>query len=410
MRPLGISHCTVAIRDAMSHRPHALMSLAYLIMLCAGVGTGGLWPVYLRELGAGPMEVGIMNAVSGPSNLVGTLLCGWLTDRFRRRRETFIFSCCLFAITWVFMSRATTWQQLTALNLLCGFCFGMCTNMILILTGLLAEASSRGRRFGVLTFVSSLSLLITGLLWGPIADRWDFPTLLHIDAILCAACAILGYFFTEPPLAPTTARAAGQRAGQEGGLGLSYYCLLAAMLFASLANYGAGFGRSVAMSQQGFSATAVGLTTAIGGAIGLPVALVLGGLSDRIGRKRLLILCYGTGLFALPAIGFSSTAWGFWGASVLLGVMSTYQPLQQALATYMLPRALVGRGLALLGSTNAISILTGSVLVGAAFQGLGARTTFLLWTIAPLAAIALLSQVREPGRAVETAAGERMSG
>ena len=73
------------------------------------------------------------------------------------------------------------------------------------------------------------------------------------------------------------------------------------------------FGRSVAMSQQGFSATAVGLTTAIGGAIGLPVALVLGGLSDRIGRKRLPILCYGTGLFALPAIGFSSTAWGFWG-------------------------------------------------------------------------------------------------
>ena len=164
------------------------------------------------------------------------------------------------------------------------------------------------------------------------------------------------------------------------------------------------------MSQLGYSATAVGLTTAIGGAISLPVPLVLGGLSDRIGRKRLLILCYAAGLVALPALGFASTAWGFWAASALLGVMMTSQPLQQALATDMLPRDLVGRGLALLGSAQALSILTGSLLVGAAFQGLGARTTFLLWTIAPLAAIALLSQVREPRRAVETAHGVGLPG
>jgi len=394
----------------MSHRPHTLMSVAYLLVLCTGFGMGGLWPIYLRELGAGPMEVGIMNAVSGPANLVGTLLCGWLADHFRRRRETFIFACGLFALTWALMSRAATWQQLTAPNLLAGFCFGMCTNMILILTGLLAEASSRGQRFGVLTFVSSVSLLITGLTWGPIADRWGFPTLLVIDAILCAACAILGLFFTEPPLARSAARAAGQRPGQAGSLGMSYYRLLAATLFATVASYGAGFGRSVAMSQLGFSATAVGLTTAIGGAISLPVPLVLGGLSDRIGRKRLLIGCYVIGLAALPAIGFASTAWGFWGASVLLGIMSTCQPLQQALATDMLPRELVGRGLALLGSAGALSILTSSLLVGAAFQDLGARTTFLLWTIAPLAAIALLAQVREPRRAVGTAHSAGMSG
>jgi MFS family permease len=408
---LGSTHHTGAIGDAMSRRPHILMSVAYLLVLCTGFGMGGLWPVYLRGLGAGPMEVGIMNAVSGPANLVGTLLCGWLSDRFRRRRETFIFACSLFTLTWFSMSRATTWQQLTALNLLAGFCFGMCTNMIVIMTGLLSEASSRGRSFGVLTFVSSISLLITGLFWGPIADSRGFPTLLVVDAIICAACAVLGIFFTEPPLVRTAATApAGLRPRKGGGLGMSYYHLLAATLFATIASYGAGFGRSVAMSQLGFSATAVGLTTAIGGAISLPAPLVLGALSDRIGRKRLLILCYAAGLAALPAIGFASTAWGFWGASALLGIMATCQPLQQALATDMLPRDLVGRGLALLGSAQALSILTSSLVVGAAFQGLGARTTFLLWTVAPLAAIALLAQVREPGRAAETKYGVGTSG
>jgi MFS family permease len=384
----------------MSHRPHILMPFTYLLVVCTGFGMGGLWPVYLRQLGAGPMEVGIMNAVSGPANLVGALLCGWLSDRFRRRRETFIFACCLFTLTWGLMSRATTWQQLTALNLLAGFSFGMCTNMIVIMTGLLSDASSRGRSFGVLTFVSSTSLLVTGLSWGRIADRWGFPTLLVIDAIICAACVILGIFFTEPPLArAVTVGTVVRRSGQGGSLGMSYYYLLAATLFATVASYGAGFGRLVAMSQMGFSATAVGLATAIGGGISLPAPLVLGWLSDRIGRKRLLILCYAVGLAALPAIGFAATDWGFWGASVLLGIMSTCQPLQQALATDMLPRDLVGRGLATLGSAQSLSILSSSLVVGAAFQGLGMRTTFLLWTIAPLIAIALLSQVRERGPA-----------
>ena len=387
----------------MSRRPRMLMSFAYLLVLCTGFGTGGLWPVYLNRLGAGPMEVGIMNAVSGPASLVGALLCGWLSDRFRRRRETFIFACCLFTLTWGLMSRATTWQQLTALNLLAGLSMGMSTNMIVIMTGLLSDAASRGQSFGVLTFVSSASLLVSGLVWGPIADHWGFPTLLVLDAIICAACVIPGMFFTEPPL--VRAAAAGPRSGEGGGLGLSYYLLLAAALTAMVASYGGGFGRSVAMSQLGFSASAVGLATAIGGGISLPAPLVLGWLSDRIGRKRLLILCYVAGLVALPIMGFTVTVWGFWGASVLLGVMATCQSLQQALATDMLPHHLVGRGLAVLGSMSALSILGSSLVIGAAFQGLGTRNTFFLWTIAPLLAIALLSQVRERGRTAETGHG-----
>jgi len=387
----------------MSRRPHILLSLVYLLVLCTGFGTGGLWPVYLKLLGAGPLEVGVMNAVSGPANLCGALLCGWLADRFRRRRETFVVACGLFTLTWGAMSRATTWQQLTALNMLAGFCFGMCTNLIVIMTGLLSTAAHRGQRFGVLTFVSSGSLLITGLSWGPIADAWGFPALLAVDAILCVIGAFLAFFFTEPPLArPATVWPVGARSGMAGSLGTNYYWLLAAALAAAVANYGGGFGRLVAMSELGFSATAVGLTTAIGGAISLPAPLVLGRLSDRIGRKRLLILCYAAGLAALPAAGFAVTVWGFWGASALLGIMSTSQPLQQALAADMLPRNVVGRGLALLGSAQSLAILASSLILGAAFQGLGARATFLLWTITPLAAIVLLARVREARQSVET--------
>ncbi len=384
----------------MSKRPHIAMSLAYLLVLCTGFGTGGLWPVYLNQLGADPMQVGIMNAVSGPANLAGTLLAGWLADRFRRRRETFIFACSLFAVTWVLMSRATTWQQLTALNLLAGFSFGMATNMIVIMTGLLAAVSRRGGSFGLLTLVSSLSLVVTGLTWGRIADRWGFPVLLLVDALLCAASIVLALFFVEPPLA--RAAAAGRTARRsEDGLGAGYYTLLVAAVLVSVASYGGGFGRSVAMSELGFSATAVGLAAAIGGAISLPVPFLLGRLSDRIGRKRLLMSSCGVGLVALPVMGFASTAWGFWGASVLLGIMATWQPLLQALATDMLPRGLVGRGLGLLGGVHSLAIVLSSLAVGAAFQGLGIRPTFWLLALALPVAIALVARVRENASVTE---------
>ncbi len=379
----------------MSKRPHVAMSLAYLLVLCTGFGTGGLWPVYLNQLGATPMEVGIMNAVSGPANLIGTLLAGWLADRFRRRRETFIFACGLFVLTWALMSRATTWQQLTVLNLLAGFCFGMATNMIIIMTGLLSAAARRGGSFGLLTLVSSSSLVVTGLTWGQIADRWGFPTLLLIDALLCAISSGLAFFFVEPPLARPAAGPAVRQPRAGGGLGVGYYSLLIAAVFVSLSEYGGGFGRSVAMSELGFSATAVGLAAAIGGAISLPAPLLLGRLSDRIGRKRLLILGCAIGLAALPAMGFASTVWGFWGASVLLGVMATWQPLLQALVTDMLPRDLVGRGLGMLGGVRSLAILLSSLAVGAAFQGLGIRATFWLLTLAVPVAIGLIARVHE---------------
>ncbi len=86
------------------------------------------------------------------------------------------------------MGRAATWQQPTALSLLAGFCFGMCTDRIVIMTGLRSGTSSQGRRFGVLTSVSSISLLITGLCWEAIADRWGIPTLLGSAQSLRVGC------------------------------------------------------------------------------------------------------------------------------------------------------------------------------------------------------------------------------
>jgi MFS family permease len=393
-----------------ARRPSIAMPIAYLLLLCAAFGTGGLWPVYISQLGGGPAAAGIFNAVGSLTGIGGTLCSGWLTDRLGRRKQLFCGSCIFFAGTWWLMARAATWQQLTLINAFGGFAFGAALNMIIILTGLLAGEMQRGRSFGLLTFMSGLSLLLSGLAFGPIADRYGFPALFVVDALLCLACVVPGLFFVEPPAPPDTEPAAPpgmepaaprrspRQARGRVGLGRGFYLLAAAAFFASMAGFGSSLGRSIAMSQLGFSATAISLATAIGGASSMPAPLAAGWLSDRMGRKRLLLACLGSGSAAVLVLAFAGSAWGFWGASALLALLMSAPPLLQALATDLLPARSVGIGLSLLSGASSAGLFTGSLGIGVAIQQMGARPSFLTAALAPLIALALLLPIREPGR------------
>jgi predicted MFS family arabinose efflux permease len=178
-------------------------------------------------------------------------------------------------------------------------------------------------------------------------------------------------------------------------LGYSYYLLLGAAVFAMLASFGATLGRSIAMNQLGFSATAISMTTAIGGAIGLPIPLLIGWLSDRIGRKRLLFLSLACGLVSLPVLAFAGSDWGFWIAAALLALMSSSQPLMQALATDMLPAESIGMGLSMLSGASSVGLTASAISVGLALQQFGARPTFIFMALMPLAAMALVLPLRE---------------
>ncbi len=376
----------------MSRRSVIALTSAYFLLLCAAFGTGSLWPFYLAQLGGGASAAGIFNAAGNLASVGATLLSGWLAGRFGRRKALFLLSCVLFAASWWLMGRATTWQALTVINFFGGFTFGMATNLILILTGLLADAAQRGRSFGLLSLTMGASLLVSGLAFGPIADRWGFPTLMVINAAICLVCLVPGLFFVEPPVAPVrVSEQTGPQTVVRSGLGRRFYFLAATALITSLASFGGNLGRSIVMSQYGFSATAISLTTAIGGAMSLPTPLFIGWLSDHIGRQRLLLLCLGAGFLALLAFAFAGSTWGFWGASVLLALMMSAQPLMQALATDMLPPASVGAGLSLLSGATSVGLFVSSLGMGFAIQRMGGRPAFLLVALAPLIAMAMVA-------------------
>ncbi len=98
----------------------------------------------------------------------------------------------------------------------------------------------------------------------------------------------------------------------------------------------------------------------------------LGGLSDRVERKKLLIA--GLIVFALVymAFGFASEPWHFWVLFLSYGLyMGATEGVGKALAVDFSPKGLSGTGLGILGTVTGICTIAASTIAGLLWDKIG---------------------------------------
>jgi DHA1 family multidrug resistance protein-like MFS transporter len=363
-----------------------------------------LLPVYASQLGADPAVIGFYLSFAFLALTAGTLAAGWLSDRLQSRKVPLVVSC-LAAVpaTWL-MGRATNIWQLTLLTAMFCLMAGIAVMAATILAGLLAGKEERGRVFGVMALATPLGSLIGGLATGFLADRWGYPAMFATLALLLLL-PLAGLLLPDKPVRHRRPDRTAD-AGARPGLGGSFHLLYAASLGAMITYYVSLLGRSLAMDELGFSATAIAGTTALGGAITLPLPPLVGSLSDRLGRKRFLSLSYMAGAAGLALLSLSASLWHFWLVIFLVSVLaSVSRAVGNALVADLVPRASLARALSLFGTTVWIAGIAGNALSGFAIQALGQTLAFLLVALLPLASILLLIPIRPAGEKVATAAG-----
>ena len=124
-----------------------------------------------------------------------------------------------------------------------------------------------------------------------------------------------------------------------------------------------------------------------------------GGLSDRIGRKKLLLA--GLGVFALVYCGFSaaSEVWQFW---VLFGIYGLYMAstdgVGKALAVDLINPEEKATGLGVLGTVTGIATVVASSVAGLLWDHVGPNATFVYGAAGALLAMVLLLRVPETAR------------
>jgi MFS family permease len=270
----------------------------------------------------------------------------------------------------------------------------MALALLNILAGLQAGPEERGRVFGVLTLANPVALLVGGLASGPIVDQWGFPALFTACAFFLALLPAAALFLHDPPgphrkgAREPDARAGG---GRGAGLGWAFWVLFGAAVLAMIGNFVSVLGRSLAMDGLGFSAAAISSTGAAGGAVSLPLPLVVGWLSDRLGRRRFLVAAYLAGAVGLVLLARSAALWHFWVAVSLMYVQNALNSaVGSAFVADLVPAPRLGRGLALFTATTWIGGVVGFAATGYAVQGAGLATTLLAAAALPAAGAALL--------------------
>jgi MFS family permease len=179
-------------------------------------------------------------------------------------------------------------------------------------------------------------------------------------------------------------------------LGGSFFLLFLASIIAGIVAVAGGMGTSLAMNNLGFAAAAISSTGAIAGAVTLPLPLLVGWLSDRFGRKRVLAFCYLTGAVSMLILVKSIALWHFWIAAALRRfAVSVGRVIGSALTTDLVPQESLGKGISLFSATTWIGGIIGFAGTGYTIQHFGLIPTFILGALLPLMSIILLVPIRQ---------------
>jgi MFS family permease len=378
-----------------------------------GNGTIALLPLYAIERGASAAGSGLMLAFAFGCLALGTFAPGLLPKHFAHRRTLLVTSGILWVLLCLLISRTTTLLPFAGG---CGgfyFLGGVTFSQATVLTGLGAPEKERGTAFGILGMTNGLGSLIGGFGVGWLAYRFGFPGVFQGAAavsLLCVAGGLLSIDVradrTSSPTDPEAVDVAKKNVPRHDGLrsvvseepagafGVGLLLLLAANLLLSLTNSTTNLGRSLMMDQHGFSKLTINLTQSVSGAVGLCISLVVGWLSDRVGRRSVMVgafLLTGAGLLILR---FSQQLWHFYLFSSLTAFISVAMAVGPAYLMDVVPREGTARGVSLFQAVFWAGNIAGMVILGLAFEH-GNAAPILASSLLPLAGIVFLLLIKK---------------
>ena len=369
----------------------------YSLLLCsllpwtAGNGLAPLLPVYATRIGAAPALVGYFLSITYIGLAAGTMLAGWLSDKFQQRKATLLVATLIIIpLTWM-LGKTNSVAVLTGLSTSIWFLGGINLTTINILTGLFAEETKRGRIFGIIALMGPAGAILGGLTMGPIADRWGYSTLFEFISIFLFLGPISAVLVKDKRIAQAKQNDSSLHT-LTLGVTRDILLLIFASLLAAITMYLGILGRSLAMHSIGLSAAAISSTVAFGAMVIIPLPPLIGSLSDRTGRKRFLALCYLVGTLAMLILSVSIKIWYFWIASAFMSVMFYISmSVGSALVTDLMPKSYLGKGLSIFNSTSWLGGIIGFALAGYTIENYGLLSTFILGAVLPILSIVLLT-------------------
>lgn len=374
-----------ALRGSMSLSLGILALISFVSSLGISIMLP-LLPLYGLELGASPIELGLMTSGFAVANSMGQLGAGWSIDRFGSRR--FILGgTAVYALANVLIATAPTAWALIAFRTLAGLGGGaniVATRLYIAET---AAASRLAFTNSLLSASNSAGNVLGPALGGLVAVASDLRMPFRVVAGTSTVALLTATLLPRPP---RSAPATGTRLG--GVTSRNVMLLLVANLFLLV-----GFGGWItsyapfATSHLGWTTFDVGIIFTLFGIGDITLGPWLGHLADRTGRRRMAVLA----TIPLFFFGFSLVLAFprpvFYAIAIVTGAsLTAYNASWFALLTTAVPRERRGR---VFGTVNAIAqagTVIGALGASALWQAYDVGYGIVMASVASLLAGAVL--------------------
>ena len=310
-----------------------------------------------------------------------------------RLQDAFIRLSILLPPLTFLLGKAASLSAVILLTCIQWVTAGFCMAIVGTIMAREAGEAERGRVFGLLGMSIGLGSLAGGFSVGPMVDAWGYKGMfsaLSVFLILLPLSAAIGVHETgiRETVRPVKSRAAGH------SVNTALIILLVAQFFGMIANGVGNMARSISMDDLDFTNTALTSTVAVIGAVSIPTALFLGRLSDKLGRKKILLASYLSGTLCLLILIVAVRLWHFLVSASLLSMVVVSMSVGPAFVADIVKKESVGTGIALIQSIQLLGAIAGFVYTGYAFLNIGLKTSLLIASSGGLLAAILVLFIR----------------
>jgi MFS family permease len=373
-------------------------------------------PLFLAlTLGASPLAIGVIEGGAESISSLLKLFSGYLSDRRGRRKGLVVFGYGLASVMRPLLAFASSWPQVLFIRLADRVGKGLRSAPRDAMIADAAAPAERGIAFGFHRAMDHMGAVIGPLLGFAILSiiaagrstptAADYATLFLLASIPAAAAVLVAAFLVRER--PTQARAAPAPALTATPIRLSlrgfdanFKRFLLILALFTLSNSSDAF-LLLRAEQAGVSATQIPLLWAALHVMKVASSLVGGDLSDRLGRKTLIVS--GWLVYAAVYAGFAyvSGIFAVWGLFLVYGLyFGLVEGSEKALVADLVRPEQRGTAYGLYNLAFSVTVLPASLLLGALWNWRGAPTAFLTSAVIGTGAALLLALfVRTEGEA-----------
>ncbi|MFC4801831.1 MFS transporter [Neobacillus sp. GCM10023253] len=336
-------------------------------------------PLYLTSvLHVQVGTVGIIEGIAESTASVLKFFSGWISDRFGKRKWLMVVGYGLSNLIKPFFALSSTWGQVLFIRFADRFGKGIRTSPR---DAILADTTSkeeRGKAFGFRRSMDTLGAALGPFVAYLILTQWNgsYQAVFWLSAIPGLIATLLLVFFLKDRRNPIKTKSKMIPKISFKGLSSHFVWFTLITTLFTIGNFSDAF-LILRAKDVGMAAEYIPLTYFAYNIVTSIFSTPFGMISDRIGRRPVLITGYI--MFALIYLGFGlvHTVFGIWILFFIYGLYyATTEGIQKAYVADLVPQGQRGIAMGTFNALTGIAALPASVLAGFLWQSFGAFTAF----------------------------------